>query len=528
MKLTNILYRPLKATPCVPLWAVIMVLLSEAAAYSQMPTSSVVITVHADRMRGELNPIWRFFGYDEPNYTYHPDGLKLLDEMAQLRPQPVYVRCHHLMTSGDGTPWLKWGSTNIYTEDAEGRPIYSWTIVDRIFDAYRQRGLRPYVQFGFMPKALSSQPEPYTPKRVDSGNPSGMVSGGAYYPPKDYRKWEMLVEAWVRHCVERYGRAEAENWYWELWNEPNIGYWKGTPEEFFRLYDHTAAALKRVLPNARIGGPETAGAGGSRNPGSGGFTRAFFDHCLRGTNAATGGIGAPLDFLVFHAKGNTTFADGQARMNLGAQLRVIDTFCSIAAEYPELKAKPVIIGESDPEGGAAFAARFFPQNAYRNGAQYASYTAAAFLRKQEIAERHGIRLEGAITWAFTFPNQPWFEGFRELATHGIPKAVFNAFRMFSRMEQQRLAVDNPHRIPLETLMAGSVRGAPDVDAAATRGERAITMLVWHYHDVGAPAPSIPVTVALDGLPAEAQGARLRHWRIDDEHSNPYTVWQAMG
>src|SRR6476660_4128083 len=119
----------------------------------------VTISVDAAKPAGELTPIWRFFGYDEPNYTYMKDGKKLLSELGQLGGPQVFVRCHHLLTSGDGSPALKWGSTGVYNEDSDGKPVYDWTIVDRIFDTYLERGLKPYVQIGFMPEALSVHPQ---------------------------------------------------------------------------------------------------------------------------------------------------------------------------------------------------------------------------------------------------------------------------------------------------------------------------------------------------------------------------------
>src|ERR1700710_178869 len=102
-------------------------------------TDQVKITIDLKKEVGEMNPIWAYFGYDEPNYTYMKDGKKLLSEIAALSPVPVYVRCHNLLTTGDGTPALKWGSTNAYTEDAKGNPIYDWHIIDSIFDTYVQR-----------------------------------------------------------------------------------------------------------------------------------------------------------------------------------------------------------------------------------------------------------------------------------------------------------------------------------------------------------------------------------------------------
>jgi len=246
--------------------------------------ATVKIKVRANSDEGSVTPIWRFFGYDEPNYSYMEEGSKMLDELAKLKPQPVQIRTHHLLTSGDGTPWLKWGSTGVYDEDNDGKPIYNWVILDRIFDSFINRGLKPFVEIGFMPKALSVKPEPYTNPVVTNGPPVDAVGRGWAYPPKDYNKWAALIEAWVRHCVEKYGRDEVASWLWELWNEPNIAYWKGTPEEYYKLYDYTAYAVKKVLPEARIGGPHTAGTQG----GAERFLRGFIEHCLRGTNYATG------------------------------------------------------------------------------------------------------------------------------------------------------------------------------------------------------------------------------------------------
>jgi xylan 1,4-beta-xylosidase len=131
------------------------------ASASWAETFQVGIRVDAASTQGELKPIWRFFGADEPNYAYMPHGQKLLAELGALAENRVYFRAHNLLTSGDGTPALKWGSTGAYDEDTEGRPIYDWAILDRIFDTYLEHGVRPYAQIGFMPRALSVKPEPY-------------------------------------------------------------------------------------------------------------------------------------------------------------------------------------------------------------------------------------------------------------------------------------------------------------------------------------------------------------------------------
>src|SRR6476620_6704582 len=175
----------------------------------------VTVRVDAARRLGPHRPIWNWFGYDEPNYTTMPHGRKLLGQLAALHPGPVYVRAHNLLTSGDGTPALKWGSTNAYTEDANGNPVYSWKIVDSIFDTYIKRGMKPIAQIGFMPEALSINPQSdstYTdPNRVKQKHYTGWS-----FPPKSYEKFAELVYQWVKHSVDRYGKKEVESWYWEL------------------------------------------------------------------------------------------------------------------------------------------------------------------------------------------------------------------------------------------------------------------------------------------------------------------------
>ena len=477
----------------------------------------VVIRVDASRPGSELKPIYRFFGADEPNYATMKDGRTLLGELGQLGTPQAYFRAHSLLVTGDGTPALKWGSTNIYTEDARGRAVYDWTIVDRIFETYLARHVKPYAQIGFMPEALSSHPAPYQ-HAWRPGLPYDDVYTGWSYPPKDYGKWGELVYQWVKHCVEKFGRSEVEQWYWEVWNEPNIGYWHGTREEFFKLHDYAIAAVRRALPTARVGGPDAAGSGGA-------FMQAFLEHNLRGTNYATGATGTPMDFVSFHAKGAPTYVDGHVRMGLAAQLKTIDQGFARIASFPELKRTPIVIGESDPDGCAACQG---PQLGYRNGTMYSSYTAAAFARTHLLAEKQGVNLAGALTWAFEFEDQPYFAGFRALATNGIDLPVLNVFRMMAKLTGQRVPVESSGDAGVEVVMRDGVRGAADVGALASLAPGRLAVMVWHYHDDDVAGPDANVALVLGGLPFVAGSARVTHYRIDETHSNAYGAWKRMG
>ncbi len=445
------------------------------------------------------------------------DGRKLLRQLGALAPKEVYFRTHNLMTTGPGAPALKWGSTNLYTEDASGNPIYDYRIVDLIFDTYLKNGVRPYVQLGFMPQAMSTKPDPYM-HEWRPGLPYEEVYTGWAYPPKSFEKWGELVYQWAAHCVERYGRPEVETWWWQTWNESNIGYWKGTPEEFQKLHDFAMAGVMRALPSARIGGPDVAGDGGN-------FTRNFFRHCIDGNNHATGAKGTRLDFVSFHAKGSPSWTENHIWMGIAAQLKTIDKGFGIVAEFPELKSKPIVIGESDPEGCAACQGDRF---SYRNGTMYSSYTAASFARKHELADKHGVNLEGALSWSFTFEDQPYFAGFRQLSSNGLAMPVLNVLRMMSKMDGQRISTTSSHAVPLEEMISAGVRGLPDVGVLASRNDKQTAIMVWHYHDDDLVGPDAAIQLNVSGVPELMKTANVSHFRVDQFHSNSYDAWRRMG
>ena len=502
--------------------ALALIALALAAPAAQQP-DQVAITVDTSVVRGPMSSMWAWFGYDEPNYTYTDNGKKLLSDLAAASPAPVFVRTHNLLTTGDGVAALKWGSTNAYTEDANGKPVYDWTIVDRIIETYLSRKMKPQVQIGFMPEALSSHPTPYR-HFWKPGDNYGDIYTGWSYPPNDYKKWGELVYQWVRHSVQKYGQREVESWWWEVWNEPDIGYWHGTPEEFMKLYDFAADGLKRALPTARIGGPEVTGPNGARTQQ---ILRNFLEHCLRGVNYATGKVGSPLDYVTFHAKGAPSVQPaGHVRMSVSNQLRAINNGMSIVASFPELKNTPIVIGESDPEGCAACPMRTNPSNAYRNGTMYSSYTAEQLARTFELADRHQVNLLGSVTWAFLFEGQPFFDGFRDLATNGINKPVVGIFRMLGLMAGNRVAVESTGGLPLDDVRDRGVRMRPDVNALATRDARSVSVLVWNYHDDDLPAPAANVKLQIRGLPAGRP--TLTEYRVDTDHSNSYSAWKKMG
>ena len=491
------------------------------------PAASTLAPVSVDvdlgKTVGVYKPIYSWFGYDEGNYTTMRDGTRLLKELHDLSPVPVYIRAHHLLTSGNGVAELKFSSTNIYTEDANGKPIYDFKIFDGIFDAYAAAGVRPMVELGFMPEALAADlPTRHEPYQVHY--PKSTISGKSNNPPKDYAKWGELARVVTAHLVERYGKDKVLQWYFEVWNEPDIDYWHSTPEDYWKLYDYAVAGVRAALPGAKVGGPATTSPG---NPKADLYLHNFLEHVNSGKSAANGKP-IPMDFISFHAKGSPTIAEGKVTMGIKRELTDADKGFEQIASFPRFKNLPIIISEADPEGCAACSSKVNPANNYRNGTLYPAYTAAAFKGLFELQDKHAVNLISMLSWSFEFEDREYFEGFRSLSTNGVDKPVLNVFRMFALMAGNRVGTTSTGKVALDTLLSKGVREASDVDAFATKSDREAAVLVWNYHDVDGPAEAVPTRISISGVPASVHRVLLEHYRIDDTHSNSYTVWKAMG
>ena len=498
-----------------------ILVVSMQLAKSQDISGPAIIRVDASKFVGDMKPFWAYFGYDEPNYTTRKDGQKLLSELAQLSPVTVFVRTHNLLTSKSNStgPDLKWGYTDAYKEDEKGNPVYDWLIVDSIIDTYINRGLKPLMEIGFMPKDLSSNPEPYEHTWSKGGN----LWTGWTYPPKDYNKWRELVYQWVKHSIDRYGKKEVVTWLWEVWNEPDIGYWSGTLEEYCKLYDFAVDGLKRACPECTVGGPHTTSP---RSDKAFTFFIGFIKHCLSGKNFATGKTGSPLQYIGFHAKGSPEYIDGHIRMNMGVQLRDVQRAFEAVNSIPELKNIPIIIGECDPEGCAACSEKRDPKYGYRNGTVYSSYTASSFARIYELMDKYKVNLRGVVSWSFEFEDQEWFAGFRELATHGVDKPVLNIFRMFGMMDGKRVLVNSVNGLTAGDIITKGVRERNDINAIASRHMNSVNIMVWNYHDDDVTGASSNVELSISGI--SSKKVMVHHYRVDRQFSNSFEVWKAMG
>ena len=215
--------------------------LGPARAASRPAPPPRTIAVDYAQAKGPTSQVYRqCIGAGRANEGLRADWQRQL-AFAQRKCGFQYIRMHGLFTDDMG----------VYSEDKAGHPVYNWQYVDRLYDFLLSIHVRPFVELGFMPGALAS------------GRQTIFWWRGNVTPPKDYDKWHDLVAAATRHWTERYGQAEVKNWYFEVWNEPNLkgGFWTGDQQDYFKLYSASATAVKSVSPQYRVGGPATAGNG---------------------------------------------------------------------------------------------------------------------------------------------------------------------------------------------------------------------------------------------------------------------------
>jgi len=480
----------------------------------------VKICVDVTKTQGNFSHPWTYIGYDECNWTYSPGGKAVLAKLGKLKDGPYFMRTHHLLCSGNCLGSFKWGSTNVYREDEKGNPVYDWAVIDRIFDTYLQVGCKPFVELGFMPKDLTAE----------SSAPS-YKEGGWKYPPKDYHKWYNLIYQLVKHCVDRYGQEEVSLWYWELWNEPDIPYyWKGSIEEYCKLYDYTASAVKSAFPASRVGGPAVTGP--ARHEAREWLDR-FLDHCINETNYYTGKKGTPLDFVSFHAKGggfprNLQMSD--RRPSVRKVIEDVQTGLKIISKYDGLLSLPCILSECDTDGWAAGTISDNPNLFFRNTEYYPGFVASMVKKIMNLNEVMQANICGILTWAFYFESKEYFKGFRSLATHNIDKPILNLFRLYGLMGNTRLKLEsNGAQNPLKFDDTHTVNKLGDVDGLAFMAEDGqIEVMVWNHHDDWEVKDEKEVEVEIKNLPFAGNEIAVSHYRIDQFYSNSHTEWQKLG
>lgn len=377
-----------------------------------------------------------------------------------------YVRFHNILHDEDG----------VYDEDDQGNPIYNFSYVDQIYDGLLQNGVRPFVEISFMPKklALRQDVHPFWYKQIVA-------------PPKDYKKWDDLIRALAQHLVDRYGLDEVAQWYFEVWNEPNIDFWSGDPKQatYFELYDHTARALKAVSPRLRVGGPASSSAH---------WVDAFIQH------AAAENV--PTDFISSHSYGDDTVEDlFGTKEDIPMDQRVCRSIKKVhdqiaASARPGL---PLMWTEWNVPS-------FGPLNA-----RDTEYVGAALA--DDIRQCDGL-VDMMSFWTFSDvfeedgpKREPFDGGFGLIAMGGIKKPSYSAFALLHKLGQERILQDSS-------------------DVLVTRRrDGSLAIAAWNLVDPDKKGSARSVEFEIRGVRPDSE-VRVR--RADSEHGNTLGAYQGMG
>lgn len=431
-------------------------LLALAATHAvSAPVETVKVDIDANGRGTAFAHFWeRMFGSGHAILALRDDYRRDLDMLRQAT-GVRYVRAHGIFNDELG----------VFELDPQGKPVYNFSYVDQIYDGLLARGVKPYVELGFMPAALDSHPD---------------AAKVFFYklrasPPRDYALWDGLIRAFAGHLVDRYGLDEVSSWYFEVWNEPDIPFWNGKPAQatYFTLYDHTARALKSVSPRLRVGGPATSAV-------------AWIPEFLRHVRAAR----SPVDFVSTHAYGNVCPDVKKVREQIAA------------SPYPGL---PFILSE--------FNATIYTRTDITDAPYMGPYLAGT------IRDCAGL-VDMMSFWTFSdvFEEQgvvktPFYGGYGLIAERGIPKPSFNAFALLHKLGEQRLAAGD-----------GPV-------LATRRADGSLVLALWNDARPANAKPdgstAAPKRFDLD-IAQLADGAHATLWRLDGEHGNANTAFDAMG
>ena len=452
-----------------------------AAALADPAAESPAATVVAIDARATGKPFPHFweqmFGSGRAALSLRDDyrrDIRLMKKAADFR----YVRAHAIFHDELG----------VYDEDEKGNATYNFSYVDQVYDGMLAEGVKPFVELSFMPMKLTSDPK---------GGMFPFWYKPNVAPPKDYARWDALIDAFARHLIERYGIEEVASWYFEVWNEPNIGFWGGNPQQstYYELYDHTARALKQVDTRLRVGGPSTAQAA---------WVGDFIRHCKDAN--------VPVDFVSSHVYANDLSQDvfhndipvPRDQMVCRAVRKVHEEI--LASPAP---AMPLIFSE--------YNASFMNEPNVTDSIYMGPWLATT------VAQCDGL-IEAMSYWTFSdvFEEQgvtktPFFGGFGAIAERNIPKPAYNAFAMLHRLGDTRLPVDS------------------DSVLATRRPDGSLAIAVWNYAPPdGTGAQYTPPGHAAAPRRMELHiagsraGAQATIQRLDATHGNVLAAFDAMG
>jgi xylan 1,4-beta-xylosidase len=437
-------------------------LLGQASA----PSQTEILTIDAQAASHPFPHSWeRMFGSGRAILSLRDSYRRDLREVKQATGFE-YIRFHAIFHDEVG----------FYNEDEHGNPLYNYSYVDQIYDGLLENGVRPFVELSFMPEKLASTPsrQAFWYKPFNS-------------PPKDWDRWGDMVERFAQHLVDRYGIDEVSQWYFEVWNEPNIDFWAGDPKEprYYLLYDISSRALKSVSPRLRVGGPATAQAA---------WVDRFIQHCVDGN--------VPVDFVSTHVYANDTAKDVFGTDEQIPRDQMVYRAVRKAHDQVKASAKPdlpVIFSEYNAS--------------YKNEVDV---TDSAFMGPwlaNTIRQCDGLT-DIMSYWAFSdvFEEQgvvkrPFYGGFGLMAAGNIPKAAYNDFKLLHELGTQRISVDS------------------DSALATRRPDGSLAIAVWNYAPPGIGGTTKHVTLLLNGL-GSAGVSRIQI--VDPHHGSALAAWEAMG
>jgi xylan 1,4-beta-xylosidase len=450
-------------------WSVLLaaaLLLLFGSAPATLAAAQEVIDVDA---HGPATPFPHFwddmFGSGRANLAmranYRTD-LRLVRKVTDFQ----YVRFHGIFDDENG----------VYSEDGQGHPIYNWSYVDQIYDGLLDTGIRPFVEISFMPKALAAiqKTHAFWYKPYPS-------------PPSDYAKWDALITAFGQHLIDRYGVEEVSQWYFEVWNEPNIDFWIGRPAQqtYFELYDHTARALKAASPRIRVGGPATAQAA---------WVGDMIAHATQNQ--------VPLDFVSTHVYGNDT-ADNVFHDN-----RTVAPHQMVCAAVDKVHNEIVHSARPDiPLIWSEFNATYANEQPITDSIYMGPWMA------DTISKCDG-KTKMMSYWSFSdvFEEQgvvktPFYGGYGLVAEDDIPKPAYDDFMLLHELGDERLP-------------------APVDEALVTRrADGTLVIAAWNLVEPGASGSDKAVTFHFKGV---ADGAYAEIRRVDADHGDTLDAWKKMG
>ncbi len=396
--------------------------------------------------------------------NYRQD-LKAVHDEAGMR----YVRFHAILHDEVG----------VYDEDETGKAVYNFTYVDQIYDGLLDRGVRPFVEISFMPYKLASDPKAVHPFWYKQN-----VS-----PPKDYAKWDALMRAFAQHLIERYGIDEVAQWYFEVWNEPNIDFWSGSPKQstYFELYDHTARTLKAVSPRLRVGGPSTAAAH---------WVPEFLSHASEQH--------VPVDFVSTHG-----YADDSVEDMFGTHedIPMRDRVCRAIAkvhgeiEKSQFPSLPLMWTEWNVPSYGELNARdnwyVGPALAHDISQCDGNVTMMSFWTFDDVFEEGGVK------------RMPFDGGFGLIAPGMIKKPSFYDFALLHKLGGDRLPNEDEHVL------------------VTRRSDGVLVVAAWNLVDLDRAGQGKPLVLHLKFKGVQAD-ARAEIERVDESHGNPMVAYAAMG